>query len=149
MPCNEDGECPFCTKKTDSLSANPSEWAVTLPIEGNGKTNKCHVGCVMTKITEAKDKPLALTPQPISTAPKDGTPILVWCEDDDWNAWVTAKWIDGSWYGDHDCSWKANNLDVRTPQWWLPMPPEPTKMLNGIVVNRGKAIPPKYEMEEE
>jgi hypothetical protein len=29
------------------------------------------------------------------------------------------------------------------------MPPEPTKMLNGIVVNKGKAVPPKYELDDE
>jgi hypothetical protein len=91
---------------------------------------------------DAKDKPLALTPQPICTAPRDGTPILVW--DGEWNAWVAARWLivcginkgldSGGWYGDHDCSWRANCLDVRTPQWWLPMPPDPTKILNGIVV---------------
>lgn len=71
-----------------------------------------------------------LTPQAICTAPKDGTPILVW--DGEWNAWVAARWLDsGGWYGDHDCSWKGNCLDARTPQWWIPMPPEPTKALNG------------------
>jgi hypothetical protein len=84
---------------------------------------------------DAKDKPLTLTPKPICTAPRDGTPILVW--DGEWNAWVAARWLivcgiykgldSGGWYGDHDCSWRANCLDVRTPQWWLPMPPDPTK----------------------
>jgi hypothetical protein len=103
------------------------------------------------------DKPLAFTPQPICTAPRDGTPILVW--DGEWNAWVAARWLvvceinkgldSGGWYGDHDCSWKGNCLDARTPQWWLPMPPEPTKILNGIVVNRGKAVPPKFELGED
>jgi hypothetical protein len=86
----------------------------------------------------------------------DGTPILVW--DGEWNAWVAARWLvvceikkvdSGGWYGDHDCSWQGNCLDARTPQWWLPMPPEPTKILNGIVVNRGKALPPKFELGED
>jgi hypothetical protein len=109
------------------------------------------------ELDEAKDKPLALTPQPICTAPRDGTPILVW--DCEWNAWVAARWLvvceinkgldSGGWYGDHDCSWKGNCLDARTPQWWLPMPPEPTKILNGIVVNRGKEVPPKFELGED
>jgi hypothetical protein len=168
--CNSDDVCPFCTKMTNSFAANPSDWAVTLPIDGNGRTNKCHVGCVMQKINAANSVALArldalktvqdigqeidpahdnlaLTPQPISTAPKDETPILVW--DREWNAWVAARWLDGSWYGDHECSWKGNCLDKGNPQWWLPMPPEPTKMLNGIVVNKGKAVPPKYELDDE
>jgi hypothetical protein len=97
---------------------------------------------------ESVSSPIVLTPQPISTAPKDGTPILVW--DREWNAWVAARWLDGSWYGDHGCSWKGNCLLLKgNPQWWLPQPPEPTKMINGIVVSKGKAVPPKYELEEE
>ena len=51
--CNSDDVCPFCKKMTNSFAANPSEWAVTLPIEGNGTTNKCHVGCVSQRLRQA------------------------------------------------------------------------------------------------
>jgi len=150
----------------DEIAAN-RKWMVEMM---DGMPTECLTSCAkeieslraeLAKRTEerdeAKDKPLALTPQPICTAPRDGTAILVW--DGEWNAWVAARWLvvceinkgldSGGWYGDHDCSWKGNCLDARTPQWWLPMPPEPTKILNGIVVNRGKAVPPKFELGED
>ncbi len=66
----------------------------------------------------------------IETAPRDGTPILVW---HDWNGeryWVFAKWIDGIWYGDNSAN-KTNNpihvegVDDDKDFIWIPQPPPP------------------------
>jgi len=48
---DKDGECYYCHKKTNSLSCNPSEWAVFLcHADAPGKVQPHHVGCVMKRV---------------------------------------------------------------------------------------------------
>jgi len=59
--------------------------------------------------------------QPIETAPKDGTEILVWVNGA--IAWEFAFWDEGAWCGAHHSSTHGNELYNVTH--WLPMPPRP------------------------
>ena len=52
--------------------------------------------------------------QPIETAPKDGTPVLVWCDHEE----VTVGWNYGK-------SWNFENLDCRETTHWMPLPEPP------------------------
>ena len=65
--------------------------------------------------------------QPAETAPKDGTPILLYCPIED--VVVSSLWIaklgaerGGAWYGTdpmHRLNW------VQSPSHWMLMPPRP------------------------
>lgn len=73
--------------------------------------------------------------RPIETAPKDGTPILIWqpdnrhhdeidgCKFDDpryaigyWRAWAKSEW---------DMGWGNRNQAHVNPTHWMPLPAPP------------------------
>ena len=55
--------------------------------------------------------------QPIETAPKDGTRILLWLEPT--RIAMPFAWQDGRWMGDD------YPLNMATPTHWMPIPPPP------------------------
>jgi len=65
--------------------------------------------------------PIAPAPQPMDTAPEDGTPILIEVPD---GGWIEAYWADMTdpadsyWCSDHLCYW-IEDLD---PTRWMPKP---------------------------
>jgi hypothetical protein len=69
-------------------------------------------------------------PQPIETAPKDGTWILVWAPD--YDCWMSAQWgclaVNPNKYGDGDklpYGWGGNGYNFPDVTHWLPMPALP------------------------
>lgn len=60
-------------------------------------------------------------PQPILSAPKDGSKILLWDGED----WVMGFWDHDSWYGDHHSARRGTCLGGRTITHWMPQPPSP------------------------
>jgi len=66
--------------------------------------------------------------QPMKTAPKDGTSILLFIEgqaieghwpDDSWNEWSVA------WVSSHGCGCCASSNEA--PTHWMPLPAKPEK----------------------
>lgn len=79
--------------------------------------------------------------QPIETAPKDGTPVLVYATRDGWvakPARLVASYKSGFWqiYGAAGGEPKSSNirdpqwLDVVTPTHWMPLPNPPETEVN-------------------
>lgn len=69
-----------------------------------------------------------LTWQPIETAPKDGTPVLLYRECAGWSVrgwgyWVDVKGIDG-WVS-HGFGDPPGNLGLGHPTHWMPLPEPP------------------------
>lgn len=64
---------------------------------------------------------MSTIPQPMDTAPRDGTPILVF----DGVLWVMAFFRKGRWYGDHHSSVFGTCLSDRKLTHWLPQPGKP------------------------
>jgi hypothetical protein len=66
--------------------------------------------------------------QPIETAPRDGTMVLVNDTTEGWTAWVAASWSEGEewtgWVYDDATSADSNPLGPR-PTHWLLVPPLP------------------------
>lgn len=59
--------------------------------------------------------------QPIETAPKDGTRILVWSQEYGGRGPLVLFWMDEHWRE------PANLLSLRVPPThWMPIPPPPT-----------------------
>ena len=64
--------------------------------------------------------------QPIETAPKDGTKVLVWSNSNVWNEPDVAYWgrsnplNQPAWAGGH-C--RVSHIDQ--PTHWMPLPPPP------------------------
>ena len=47
----DDGECPFCKERTNSLAGNPGKWPLTFTLpDGTGKTHKFHTECVCERL---------------------------------------------------------------------------------------------------
>lgn len=75
-----------------------------------------------------------MTWQPIETAPKDGTPILV-CRGNYWDAtdffFPTAFPVAASWRPYHpnakgkEC-WRDAHGHKLEPKFWMPVPPDPS-----------------------
>lgn len=67
--------------------------------------------------------------QPIDTAPKDGSMVLVNDTTPGWTPWAAAYWIDGDewsgWVYDDENMLDSNPLGPR-PTHWLYVPPLPT-----------------------
>ena len=61
--------------------------------------------------------------EPMETAPKDGTYILIYTG----KFWELA-FYDGAWFGAHHSSWHGNLLREETLIAWMPQPPEPEEM---------------------
>lgn len=59
-------------------------------------------------------------PQPISTAPKDGTTILGWLGTD----WTAVEFVFGDWQLAYVGSYASDSRC--TPTYWLPQPGAPT-----------------------
>ena len=60
--------------------------------------------------------------QPIATAPKDGTPVLLW-----WPYWANVRPLVGWWQNNGGWqSWEASDEDAKPPTHWsaLPSPPD-------------------------
>jgi hypothetical protein len=72
-------------------------------------------------------KPAKGKPQPISTAPRDGTRILAWWPacDSDLCTWTTTWWsVTAGGIGQWECVWAyADESDA--PTHWLPDPGAP------------------------
>ena len=69
-----------------------------------------------------------VTPQPIETAPKDGTFILLFgdgshSESDD-NLWYPGYYVDD----ERMSCWASTSGLTDSPTHWLPMPPAPVKV---------------------
>lgn len=62
--------------------------------------------------------------QPIETAPKDGTTILLWSPRMQWekqkNIAIMAYWSDCGWYDGHGGGWGG-----RAFSHWMPLPEPP------------------------
>lgn len=56
--------------------------------------------------------------QPIETAPRDGTAILV--PDDAWGT-MPVRWVARQERG----AWQTHGAYERHPAWWMPIPPKP------------------------
>lgn len=56
----------------------------------------------------------------IATAPKDGTPILIETDDEDWPVAVVK--FDSSPYFNGVYGWKDNDEARYDPERWLPLP---------------------------
>lgn len=61
--------------------------------------------------------PLSQVWQPIETAPKDGTPILV-----KYNYAQREKYITEAWWNEHTKSWHGNMLVSIRATNWMPLP---------------------------
>ena len=67
--------------------------------------------------------------QPISTAPRDGTHILLSCGPEVWFGWwQDRKKHAGEWvFADPDCAEGINGwIAGYGPTYWHPLPPPPT-----------------------
>ena len=77
--------------------------------------------------------------QPIETAPKDGTSILVGCDydrrsksrvalvwwDDAVSAGIWGNWIEAKWFDEHvECDFVPMHCEFK-PTHWMPLPPAP------------------------
>lgn len=74
--------------------------------------------------------------QPIETAPKDGTAVLVWCDESDSKAdphfdvaaYVAYFGSDNGWYSDVGSEWHGDwSRDRIFPSFWMHLPPPPQK----------------------
>lgn len=65
--------------------------------------------------------------QPISSAPKDGTRVLIWQA----GFWQTAKWQDGSTGAEAHwpVGWRTSLYVYPDVEWWAPLPPSPIATL--------------------
>lgn len=72
--------------------------------------------------------------QPIETAPKDGTPVLV----------ATAFWVRDAYWSHAFEGWYSNHSAVPPPTHWMPLPPPPADMENttqmGVIVAALKSM---------
>ena len=72
--------------------------------------------------------PNPLTPQPIATAPTDGTRVLAyWPDTMSWGSHGNSAWVE-SWFGrGRECWHSPFELGIDFgPTHWLPLPPRPT-----------------------
>jgi hypothetical protein len=107
--------CPFC----GSSNVDPEGWAST-----ERKGPACD-DCAGSADTVERWNTRVLPWQPIETAPKDGTPILItrpteWqCEE----GWHVVRWDDDWWQvhdGKFDCPLRGPD-----PTHWMPLPVPP------------------------
>lgn len=61
--------------------------------------------------------------QPIETAPRDGTPILAFCPDDDFLPITGMDTI--VWEASYDCWFWAGQELIEVPTHWMPLPEAP------------------------
>lgn len=72
--------------------------------------------------------------QPIETAPKDGTEVLIagGTYSDGWNTEIPFRGVSiAYWYRCHDAHWRGDDLQAHDewrehkPTHWMPLPPPP------------------------
>jgi hypothetical protein len=67
--------------------------------------------------------------QDISTAPKDGTPVLLWGQQEGRSPFV-GRWQDAGW-GEFEWCEHTTGLEAcgpaHEPVYWMPLPAPPTK----------------------
>ena len=68
---------------------------------------------------------------PIETAPKDGTEVQLWGDED----WIPkARWlhVHGGWYVEYwDADWRSySDSAVYNPTHWMPLPAPPQESEN-------------------
>lgn len=64
--------------------------------------------------------------QPIETAPKDGTVVLIWCAEGIKTAWWEACYVwvaPGAWVSDHNRS----DTEEHEPTHWMRLPEPPAR----------------------
>jgi hypothetical protein len=71
--------------------------------------------------------------RPISTAPRDGTRVLLWCPATQWRG--VAAW-DVNPYEGHQMAWTTDEtesvlLTYDAPTMWQPLPPPPGEGSDG------------------
>lgn len=70
--------------------------------------------------------------QPIETAPKDGTSVLLGCDYDRLGkarvtlAWWDGKWLESQYWNECEEEWEDCTVQFR-PTHWMPLPEPPTK----------------------
>jgi len=64
--------------------------------------------------------------QPIETAPKDGTAILLWCPPDDgWESFIVQGWYESGIYDRRFYNAVDENPLMPQPTHWMPLPTSP------------------------
>jgi len=96
-----------------TLPANPNRTALRISHQEGGGVFVSETVCV--SLTDW---------QPIETAPKDGTPVLVFCPSYDLQI-VVARYGNPYWFLAY-CGTAAEDADLHeTPTHWMPLPPPP------------------------
>jgi hypothetical protein len=63
--------------------------------------------------------------QPIETAPKDGTPILAYCQKEREWPFLIVEWSFGSWFvHGNEIYGESTGIDPK-PTHWMPLPEPP------------------------
>lgn len=104
-------------------------WAGSGPIFPLVDRNKVKVGSLLITTTQAEAYAAAKVReaqrwQPIETAPKDGTPVLLFArlESAEASTRVVGSFILGEWLAQ---SYVGQNKAVLVPSHWMPLPPFP------------------------
>ena len=89
----------------------------------NGYQN---IDFVLGEVWDEAQRQAASIWQPIETAPKDGTWILLASKDDDEGLAIQSGfWGDGFYYGWRDFKNDSCGIGGFEPTHWMPLPPEP------------------------
>ena len=116
--------CPFCGAHSQLRGASPHVWAVCMNV-------MCRAEGPVVMGTEAAIAAWnrrASGWQPIETAPRDGTIILVWVDGEcivvRWLKWCNSN-DPGRWELTRTGSYAADGELYADPTHWQPLPPAP------------------------